>query len=594
MLQPGAIGTMSRDHTRRDDPDNLSRGVGHDDMRRVCPRHRVGDLVDRGMGAHGDRGGHRIGRAPVVAGGEEIRRRDHTAERTRRVDDGDGRRAVEQRWLDLGERALLTDHVRRSIHERSDRLAHERLLARTKQFTTALPYSRPVVRPWALCTALVVASSSHAGGLVVGGGSPRSIGRAGAGTVSDDGAGALLVNPAALARREGARAQLGVAFTDDEVSWLAAADAPIARNQSASDFAPTGAAVGSVGPWVIGLAAMTASVTDRALRSPSDLPPNELGNAFEYRYAGIAGAFERDAVTAGVARRLGDNFAAGLSVGVSRVTISERRRVWAGFTGRDVLGDPELDVETSFAGTDWFVPSVTAGLLYAPSEAPLELAVSAQWLQTVTIDGDASATTAGTARAPSLAGSEPTATLRVRQPVTIRAGARYIGDRFVAELGGDLWIAPDSAAQTTWRVSGLRVVDRSGVEADLARIPSRLSMRTHGAVRGAADVEIVDGFLWATAGYAYQVAGVAEHRQSPAFGDLGGHTLAFGLEGTAGGFTLTLGWSRTWSRTRRVTEPVLALDNPFAAGDGTVAHGTYDGSVDQVGILVDAEWDAPE
>jgi hypothetical protein len=412
--------------------------------------------------------------------------------------------------------------------------------------------------------------------------------------VSDDGAGALLVNPAALARRDGERAQLGVAFTDDEISWLAAADAPIARNQSASDFAPTGAAIGSIGPWVIGLGAMTASITDRTLRSPSDLPPPELGNAFEYRYAGIAGAFERDTVTVGVARRLGDNFALGLSFGASRVTISERRRVWAGFSGRDVLGDPELDVEASFAGTDWFVPSITAGLLYAPSEAPLELALSAQWLQTVTIEGDASGSTAETPRAPRLTASDPEATLRVRQPITVRAGARYIGERFVAEVGGDLWLAPDAAAQTAWRVSGLRVIDRSGVSTDLTRIPSRLSMRTHGAARAAADVELVDGFLWATAGYAYQVAGVAERRQSPSFGDLGGHTLALGLEGTAGGFTLTLGWSRMWSRSRRVTEPALALDNPFAAGDGTVGHGTYDGSVDQVGILVDAEWDAPE
>lgn len=401
------------------------------------------------------------------------------------------------------------------------------------------------------------------------------------------------MNPAAIARREGLRAQLGLAFTDDEISWLTAADGPVARNQSASDFAPTGAAIGSLGPWVIGIGAMTASVTDRELRGPRDLPPSELGTAFDYRYAGIAGAFQRDTVTVGVARRLGETVAVGVSLGVSRVTISERRRVWAGFSGRDVLGDPELDVETSFAGTDWFVPSATVGVLFAPSEAPLELALSGSWLQTVTIDGDAAATSAETARAPRLVSNSPDAKLRVRQPLTLRAGARYLGDRFVAELGGDLWLAPDAAALTTWQVSGVRVIDPSGVSTELSRVPSRLSLRTHGAVRGALDVELADGFLWATGGYAYQVAAVSERRQSPSFGDLGGHTMALGLEASAGGFTLTFGWSRTWSRTERVTEPVLSLDNPFGAGTTGVAHGTYDGSVDQVGILVDAEWDAP-
>lgn len=450
-----------------------------------------------------------------------------------------------------------------------------------------------VRRTCAICAALCLASSSHAGGLVVGGGSPRAIGRAGVGTVGDDGAGALLVNPAAMARREGERGQLGLAFIDDEISWHAADDAPIARNQSASDFAPTGAAIGSVGPWVVGLGAMTSAVTDRELRPPSDLPPQELENAFEYRYAGIAGAFQRDTVTVGVARRIGDSFAVGAALAASRVTISERRRVWAGFSGRDMLGDPDLDVETSFAGTDWFVPSVTAGVLYASSEAPLELGASIAWTQTVEIDGDAGALTADTPTAPRLAVDDPRARLHVRQPLAVRAGGRYIADRYVVELGGDVWLAPDSAAETTWAVSGIRVIDRSGVATDLRRVPSRLSMRTHGAMRAALDVELIGGFLWATGGYAYQVAGVAQTRQSPSFGDLGGHTLALGLEGSAGGFTFTLGWSRTWATTRR-PDTALALDNPFGTGERLAPVGTFDGSIDQIGILLDAELDAPD
>lgn len=446
----------------------------------------------------------------------------------------------------------------------------------------------------ALCAIVLCASSSHAGGLVVATGSPRTIGRAGAGMVGDDGAGALLVNPAAMARREGTRGQLGLAFIDDEVTWHGAADAPIVRNQSASDFVPTAAVFAAVADgWVAGIGVMTAAITDRSVRSPSDLPPSQLGNAFEHRYAGIAGTFQRDTVTVGVARRIGDSFALGIAVGASRVTLGETRRVWAGFSGRDVIGDPELDVETTFTGTDWFAPSAIAGLLYASTEAPLELGASIGWMQTVDTDAEIAAFAASTAAAPRIIASDASATVRVRQPLAVRAGGRYIGERFVAELGGDLWIAPTSAAATAWEVRGVRVVDRSGVETDLARVPSRMSMRTHGAVRAAVDAQLIGGFLWATAGYAYQVAGVSAARQSPAFADLGGHTLALGLEGTGGGFTFTLGWSRTWSRARRPLA-TLALDNPFAAGDRVVPEGRYDGSIDQIGIVIDAEWDAPD
>jgi hypothetical protein len=107
-------------------------------------------------------------------------------------------------------------------------------------------------------------------------------------------------------------------------------------------------------------------------------------------------------------------------------------------------------------------------------------------------------------------------------------------------------------------------------------------------------VVAIRGFLWATAGYAFTTAGVAAARQSPTFGDLGGHTLALGLEGTAGGFTVTLGWARTWSV--RAPEPATSwrLDNPWGTGDGAIPTGTFDGSTDMLGIAIDAELSAPE
>jgi hypothetical protein len=122
-------------------------------------------------------------------------------------------------------------------------------------------------------------------------------------------------------------------------------------------------------------------------------------------------------------------------------------------------------------------------------------------------------------------------------------------------------------------------------------VPSRISLRSHGAIRASVDAELIAGFLWATAGYAHVIGSVTKRKQSPTFGDLGGETLGLGLEGRAGGFTFTLGWSRTWGTARTVKETTLALDNPFVSGDRAVPVGVYDGSIDQIGVMIDVELD---
>ena len=128
--------------------------------------------------------------------------------------------------------------------------------------------------------------SARADGLVIAGGSPRSIGRAGVGTVSDDGGGALLLDPAVLARRDTTRVQVGIAFVDDSVEWLHAASSPLARDQSGSSTMPLIAVEGSWGEWILGAGAMTSTVSERELRSPGSLDAAHYGTAFEYRYVG--------------------------------------------------------------------------------------------------------------------------------------------------------------------------------------------------------------------------------------------------------------------------------------------------------------------
>lgn len=453
-----------------------------------------------------------------------------------------------------------------------------------------MPYSRDVHRVSVMFLVLAVSHPAGAGGLAIVGGSPRAIGRAGAGTVGDDGGGALLVNPAAMARRDGTRVQLGAAFVDDSIAWKSDnPDAPVSRDQGGSSIAPLGAVVGSIGSWVLGAGVMTSAVTSRTLRDPNDvLEPDDLRASFDYRYTGIAGSVRRDTVTIGAARRIGESLAIGIAVGASRVSVSETRRLWAGFNGITSVGDPHRDVEIAMTAVDDFSPSAIAGILIAPPDTPLELGASLSWSAFARAEGTLIAN--GTDGGPTVRTNSPIAQLVARQPVTARAGVRYLGERFTAELGGDVWIAPRGAGAATWRVRGVQIVDPSTVRVELLAVPSRLSLRTHGAIRATADVELIAGFLWATGGYAFTVGGTTETRLSTTFGDLGGTTWAAGLEGAAGGFTFTVGWSRTWAMASPGGQ-AFSLDNPFGAGDATVPSGTYDATSDQLGILLDVELD---
>ena len=432
--------------------------------------------------------------------------------------------------------------------------------------------------------------SARAGGLVDDDGAPRTVGRAGTGTVAGDGGDALLVEPAGLARRDTWRVQLGTAWLDDSVDFRpAGGDAPRARDQAGSTLLPLVGVEGSIGDWIVGATFTTAAASDRALDDPGRLPPDQYGDLFDYRYAGLTGSLRRDTAAIGIARRIGDDVAFGVAVAGSRVELAESRAVWVDHRAFESIADhPEHDVSVALDASDDLVPSVIAGVLIAPPDTRIEIAASLSWTRAARLAGSASAGSAGDVQ---VAASAPAASITLREPLTARAGARWLGSRWSAEIDGDLWLMPSASA--VWDVTGLEVLDATGVGTALARVPSRVAWRTHGAVRGAIDAELVEGFLWATAGYAYTGAATDDAHLSPTFGDLGGHTLALGLEASAGGFTVTLGWSRTWSIARTTTTTAWQHDNPFPGADGPVATGSYDGSRDLIGISVDAELAAP-
>jgi hypothetical protein len=418
---------------------------------------------------------------------------------------------------------------------------------------------------------------------------PRSIGRAGAGTVSDDGAGAILTSPAALARRDSKRASAGVTIADDDLDHAPARDgAPEARAQDEPLLQPFAAAIAPVGPIVLGVA-LAVDRTGRSFATPDpQLSLDSVDRFFAYRYAGFSARLERRTIGLAAAARVSDWLAVGAGATVAMVRIEEHRRLWAGFTSRLLTpGDPAYDLDVAVEGDDDLVPGAVFGVFVAPPQLPLELAGSVAWSNQAHVRGGVDAEpqvmTNLAVRTP---GAAPVAALDLPADLVIRAGARWLGDRWTAELGFEA-ARPRDDAQPVWRITGVEVVDVLTDQSRPFALTSRFAPRDRYAARAAVDVELLGGFLWVTAGYAWRRAGTADDRLAPTTADLGGHTAAVGLEVVAGGFTATLGWSRTFTAARTVTASALGFDDPFDPITDPTGLGRYDGTRDVIGFSLE-------
>jgi hypothetical protein len=428
--------------------------------------------------------------------------------------------------------------------------------------------------------------------------SARAIGRAGAGLVGDDGGAALLASPGGLVRRDVWRMQLGVGLHDRDLDYRAPSpdDLPTIEDHGQPTVAPELAIQGPVGRAVVGAAYLEPGVMTRAL--PEALETTSFPDIeadFPHRYAGTALAYRERTFVVGAAIRASDWLGLGASASLTHVRLTERRHVWAGLAGRDDLGDPRLDLAVTTEGSGLGV-AAAAGALLAPPSLPLELAASVRIAGQTRVRGPAAASQVGAVidrpDFPVITLLSPGATATLPSVLVARAGARWLGERVLVEIGGDL-AAPLHTAGA-WRITGVQVMDETGAMAEIQSMPVLLDRQTHGAVRAAADVEVVPGFLWLSAGYAYRTRATPLRRTTPAFADLGGHTLAAGVEVYGSGMVLSVGYAHTEPTSRTVTSSDLRASHVFDTPSElteAVGLGTYRSAQDAFGAALEISWE---
>ena len=336
---------------------------------------------------------------------------------------------------------------------------------------------RRLLGPWVLVAAL---GAPAAAGVELGTLSPRAIGHAGASLVSDDGAAAVFQCPAAIARRDTRRAQLAGVALDDEVVLLAPGH-PRVGDVSGASVMPLVGAAGHLGEFVLAVALATTERLDHQLPVPRrELPTTEIAAQFPHRYDGLAAHQRRQSLGVAAALRPTEWLAIGATITLSQVELEERRRLWAGFAGRDPLAQPGRDIDVTLAAGDGLVPGAALGALIAPLDTPLELALGVAWSDDVRADGDVTATAASDDAATVIA-SAPHTTTRHGSALTTAVGVRWLGERYAVE-GAATWTAYPTGSDP-WSITNLELIDESGVRAAVRRLPTRLPRRGHGATQ---------------------------------------------------------------------------------------------------------------
>jgi hypothetical protein len=382
----------------------------------------------------------------------------------------------------------------------------------------------------------------------------RVLGRAGAPLAGVEGGAALNRNPAALARESSFRIELGTAvdarresFDSNDPTLYQPCDpaAPPLRQPRISDqgqaaLAPVVSVVAPLFRGSVGLSYRLAEHRDTAFPVPQTAPcPADIERIYPHRYLRLREMYRRHALAAGGAWQLFEGLAVGGSVEGSFVRVRDARILATTEASTSPTISAAHDVPLSLEGKA-FVPAVHVGILYAPPTLPLEFAAGGSLAANATLSGraDLSLPASQSAR---VGARLLTALGTLEQSVEWK---RYAGDPIRS------WSALDTPFPIT-------------------TVPFGIPFRDSFATRTAIDIEIVSGFFWLSAGYAYETGG---HY----------HTVAAGAEARWDAFVIVFGYAKALSRPRIETAAILA---PFF-GPSSIS-GEIDAEDDRFGLVVE-------
>ncbi|MBK9069612.1 MAG: hypothetical protein IPL79_01170 [Myxococcales bacterium] len=393
---------------------------------------------------------------------------------------------------------------------------------------------------WPRCTLVGLATGSLLVAARATAESPRTLGRAEAALVASDGSAAVADNPAAIMRRDATRLDL---------AW---SQATARETQSTGDArtasvaaADTNILLGVVwGTTSTAIGFSAAMATDhRALPAPDTSQPTpQIAARYFYRYQPFVTRHSQTRMTVGVAHRVGDYLALGLSAGMTAATMRREQFAWAGRPERDAPLASEYDVALAWEGKSALGGQVALGVM-AATDGPWEFAASMR----LATGARARAPLSATPISPlvSVAASGARVDLRTTASLQAAAGARWLGSAVSIEANAR-W---HSAQTTTHALSGVTLVDELGSGAIATTMRDRTPMATSLGLSG--DWMAVDGMLWLTAG-----VGVTLADAQPAIPRAG-----VGLEFVSAPYTVTTGAMIT-AASRDIRDDVIA---PFVS-----------------------------
>ena len=425
--------------------------------------------------------------------------------------------------------------------------------------------------------------------------SPRALGRAGLSTVSDDSGFAILANPAAITRRSQPRFGIAMRFinNDTKIDSGPSNDNRVTKDKSG----PTASlglsyAQGFGKRWVVAIALAQSRQRKRNFDVPTfNGNPADINSRFRTRYGGLSSLARTESLAVGAAIRATEGLAFGLSVIANRHRLTERRSIWAGVPGRDPVASAERDLFLSLSAETPVAVGASAGVLVAPLEFPIEFAAGLVLEQPRTLVGDGRLDQTTDIDSP-IGGPAQTATVVRPGSLSLRAGLRYLSDRFALEVGGEYARTWRRGAAANWKfATPLTVEDAlSTARGEIGIVPVLTLADSH--LSGAASIEVAtaEGFLWLTAGYRFTSAIAPSVQRNSVFEPGQKHQLSVGVEAIFSPFTITLGYSRVQWPSVGGEDSVIPIISPLAETNlevGNASPGTHSNSSDTIGLAIE-------